>query len=176
MSKYFALSFIGKDQPGIVSAVSKALFDAGCNLEESSMTKLRNEFAIILIVKLGNFCSLNSFKKIIEATAKKNSLSVSLRDISNEPIKVKLQKGKKYIVTVYGADKIGIVYAISSYLAKNKINITDVQTTFSAKAYVMFIEVLLPNAKENKLLADIPKIAKKLMVTISAHQSEEAEL
>ena len=176
MSKYLALSFIGKDQPGIVAAVSKALFDAGCNLEESTMTKLRNEFAMILIVKLGTSCSINSFKKIVETTAKKNALSVSVRDISNEPISTKSQKGKKYIITVYGADKPGIVYAISSYLAKNKFNITDVQTTLSAKAYVMFIEILLPAPKEKQLLNDISKVAKILGVNISAHQSEEPEL
>jgi len=176
MSKYLALSFIGKDRPGIVAAVSKALFDAGCNLEESSMTKLRNEFAMILIVRLDTSNSFLALKKTIEATAKKNGLSVLVRDISKEPVNTKTQKGKKYIITVYGADKPGIVYATSAYLAKNKFNITDVQTTLSAKAYVMFIEILLPVAKEKKMLADIPKVAKKLGVTISAHQAEEPEL
>lgn len=176
MSKYIALSFIGKDKLGIVAAVSKALFDAGCNLEESSMTKLRNEFAMILIVKLGTSCSLNSFKKIVETAGKKNALSVLLRDISNEPISTKTQKGKKYIITVYGADKPGIVYAVSSYLAKNKFNITDVQTTLSAKAYVMFIEILLPTSKEKNLLSGISKVAQKLGVKIRAHQAEEPEL
>ncbi|MDR2251278.1 MAG: hypothetical protein LBD98_00320 [Endomicrobium sp.] len=36
-----------------------------------------------------------------------------------------------YIISIYGSDKTGIVYNISEYLAKNNINITDVQTSLS---------------------------------------------
>ena len=44
------LSAIGHDRPGIVSGLSKVLYEHGCNLEESSMTRLAGEFACILIV------------------------------------------------------------------------------------------------------------------------------
>ena len=35
-----AVTVIGNDRPGIVAGVSKALFDAGCNLEDVSSTIL----------------------------------------------------------------------------------------------------------------------------------------
>jgi predicted amino acid-binding ACT domain protein len=36
-----------------------------------------------------------------------------------------------YIISIYGSGKAGIVYNISECLAKNNINITDVQTSLS---------------------------------------------
>ena len=46
----FAVSVFGRDRPGIVAAVSRVLADAGCNLEDTSMTILRGHFAMMLVV------------------------------------------------------------------------------------------------------------------------------
>ena len=46
----FALAAIGKDRPGIVAAVSKVLYELGCNVEDSSMTMLRGNFAVMLVL------------------------------------------------------------------------------------------------------------------------------
>ena len=51
MSKYISLTAIGKDKPGIVAAVTKALYELKCNIEDSTMTILHGQFAMILIVK-----------------------------------------------------------------------------------------------------------------------------
>ncbi len=47
MRRFFAITAIGKDRPGIVAGVSKALYDLGTNIEDSSMTILSGEFAMI---------------------------------------------------------------------------------------------------------------------------------
>src|SRR5215218_2861404 len=46
----FAVSVFGRDCPGIVAAVTRVLADAGCNLEDTSMTILRGHFAMMLVV------------------------------------------------------------------------------------------------------------------------------
>ena len=46
----FAVSVFGRDRPGIVAAVTRVLADAGCNLEDTSMTILRGHFAMMLVV------------------------------------------------------------------------------------------------------------------------------
>ncbi|MBI5345287.1 MAG: ACT domain-containing protein, partial [Deltaproteobacteria bacterium] len=48
--KRYALTAVGRDRPGIVAAVTKALYDHACNIEDSTMTRLEDEFAIILIM------------------------------------------------------------------------------------------------------------------------------
>ena len=48
--KLLSLSAIGKDKTGIVSSISKVLFELGCNIENSTMTLLSGQFAMILLI------------------------------------------------------------------------------------------------------------------------------
>ena len=45
----------------------------------------------------------------------------------------------KIIITVSGSDKVGIVAAISSVLAKYKVNIEDIKQTLMQGHFVMFM-------------------------------------
>ena len=45
----------------------------------------------------------------------------------------------KIIITVSGSDKVGIVSAISSVLAKYKVNIEDIKQTLMQGHFVMFM-------------------------------------
>ena len=49
MKSWYAMSGIGKDRPGIVADLAELIFDHGCNLEDSSMTVLGSEFAVLLL-------------------------------------------------------------------------------------------------------------------------------
>jgi glycine cleavage system transcriptional repressor len=40
----------GRDRPGMVAAISQKLFEADCNIEDATMTRLSGEFAMILVV------------------------------------------------------------------------------------------------------------------------------
>ncbi|NNK96454.1 MAG: amino acid-binding protein, partial [Desulfobacterales bacterium] len=48
MSKKFLLTAFSKDRPGIVADLSQVIYENGYNLEDSSMTNLAGEFAILL--------------------------------------------------------------------------------------------------------------------------------
>ena len=48
---YLVISALGEDQPGIVNRLSKVLLDQGCNIEDSRMTVLGGEFAVMLLVE-----------------------------------------------------------------------------------------------------------------------------
>ena len=50
MSNKFLLSAFSKDRPGIVADISQVIYENGYNLEESSMTNLAGEFAILLLL------------------------------------------------------------------------------------------------------------------------------
>jgi glycine cleavage system transcriptional repressor len=47
----FSLHAVGEDRPGIVASVTEALADIGCNLEDSRMTLLHGQFAIVLVLE-----------------------------------------------------------------------------------------------------------------------------
>src|SRR5205823_2219866 len=50
MKKWFALSAIGRDRPGIVADLAELIYECDCNLEDSSMTILGSEFAVLLLL------------------------------------------------------------------------------------------------------------------------------
>ena len=50
MKQWFALSAIGRDRPGIVADLAQLIYDCDCNLEDSSMTILGSEFAVLLLL------------------------------------------------------------------------------------------------------------------------------
>ena len=49
MEKKFVMTAFCKDRPGIVADITEIIFQAGCNLEDSTMTSILDEFAIILL-------------------------------------------------------------------------------------------------------------------------------
>jgi glycine cleavage system transcriptional repressor len=57
-------------------------------------------------------------------------------------------EGDPYIVSVYGSDHPGIVHKISTVLAENSVNITDVNTLVIDEnddpVYAMLLEVTIP--------------------------------
>ena len=50
MKQWFALSAIGRDRPGIVADLAELIYECDCNLEDSSMTMLGGEFAVLLLL------------------------------------------------------------------------------------------------------------------------------
>lgn len=51
MAKRFIMTAFAQDRIGIVADITKIIFDAGCNLEDSEMTQLENEFALMLCLQ-----------------------------------------------------------------------------------------------------------------------------
>ena len=49
MEKKYILTAFSKDRPGIVADISEVIYENGCNLEDSTMTNMLDEFAIILL-------------------------------------------------------------------------------------------------------------------------------
>ncbi len=178
MKKMLSLSAIGKDRTGIVSSISKILFELGCNIEDSTMTLLSGQFAVILLLDCPKNSDILKLKSKLKTSLSKLDLSFSVTEV-DKPGKAKKNFGE-YIIAVYGADKVGIVYNVSKYLADNKINITDVQTKISGKKdkiYIMLLEVNIPKMiKETELRTQLDELAKKLDVEIFLNQADSSQI
>ncbi len=182
MKKHIIITAIGKDRPGIVAAVSKVLYETGCNIEDSSMTILGNDFAMILMVTLPIKVSVSLLDKKLAAIRSKLGLSITLRPL--KPAELKTAKASHTVpcmISVYGTDRPGIVYMISDFLAKNKVNITDVETKIISAdenpVYVMMLEVNVPvEMKIARLSAALSTLAKKLKIDITVNPIDSYQL
>ena len=164
-----AVTVIGHDRPGIIADVTGALAEHGGNLEDSTMTLLRGHFTMVLLVS-----AAGPPEKIEEALAPVSadgSLLVSVREVPEEPDPP--GRGMHHLLTVHGADRPGIVSAMTRQVAAAGGNITDLSTRLSGGLYVLVAEVDLPvGADAAALSADLAAAARPLGVEASLRAAE----
>jgi glycine cleavage system transcriptional repressor len=139
-----AVTVIGHDRPGIIADVTGALAGLGGNLEDSTMTILRGHFAMTLIVATP--AAAAAVESALAPLGADGSLLVSVRDVPPEPDVEPL--GAPYVLTVRGADRPGIVSAITRVIAEAGGNITDLTTRLSGELYLLVAEVDLPGTAD----------------------------
>ena len=137
-----AVTAVGADRPGIIARVTGVLLDHGGNLQDSTMTILGGQFAIVLLVQTeAEPAALEA--DLAEATADLGLVvavrPVGLGSASSPPT---------HMLSVYGADRPGIVAGVAAVLAERSVNVTDLTTRVLAgeqPVYAMVLEISLPD-------------------------------
>lgn len=75
MSRIVVTAF-GKDRTGIVASISKALADAGANIEDMTSSKLGENFVVLTVCELRNDKSFGTVKRAVTAAGKKVGVNV----------------------------------------------------------------------------------------------------
>jgi glycine cleavage system transcriptional repressor len=139
MEKWFMLTLVGKDRPGIVAQVTRALYDGKSNLGEASMVRLGGNFTVMLMVQFaGNEQALDD---LIGPVSRSFDLRHHVDAIEGELLH---HMEPDVRITVYGADRSGIVAEATGTLTEKGFNIlnleSDVGGTVEKPIYVMTIE------------------------------------
>ncbi len=178
--KRFALTAIGRDRPGIVAAVTRALYEHRCNIEDSSMTILEDEFAMILIMTMTERENLHPLRTELESIEESMNLAIHLKEIPPELGEGAKRPLSNYIITLHGADKSGIVYKTAALLSEKGINITDLETKIlgedKKRIYIMVMEVFVPSSVDTKKVEyELANLGRTLGVTIRIKPIEAFE-
>ncbi len=180
MTTNIVLTGVGRDRVGIVAELSHVLFEFGCNLLDSSMTLLRGQFAVILMAQLPEQHTVAELRERLSRVESLLEMNVFIRELKEEELEDGKDTGLPFIVSVYGADRPGIVAGITKQLADLGANITDVETkrTSSARSiFMMVLEVTIPrNISEDKVRAELAKASERLQVDMSIQALEVVEL
>jgi len=127
MNQSLVITAIGEDRPGIVNELTEVLHNANLNIEDSRMSILGGEFAIILLVS-GNKTSLDSIIQQKDDLQSKLSLNLLIKPTTS---KTPQSDTDSYEINVEGMDNPGIVHKLARYLSQHGINIVNMQTTSS---------------------------------------------
>ena len=169
---YLAVTVVGHDRPGIIAQAAEVLAGVGMNLEDSSMTLLRGHFAMTLI------CVGAAPGAEVEAALSplvEDALTVTVREIEEEAEQPAL--GDPYLVTVHGADRLGIVARLAGVIAAAGGNITDLTTRLAGGLYVLVAEVDLPAGTDvGGLEMTINRVGAELGVEAGLRPVERDEL
>jgi glycine cleavage system transcriptional repressor len=154
---HFAVSAVGGDRPGIVAAVTRVLFEQGCNLEDTEMSVLRGHFAMMLVVSGPDGLMAEELERALAGAASggPGGLVVAVRAI-DDPVPTS-PVGEPWSVSVYGADRPGIVHAVTSVLASAGVNIVGLETRvigdLDRPVYAMLLDVTVPADVDGDTLA-----------------------
>jgi glycine cleavage system transcriptional repressor len=138
MLNWYMLTLVGKDQPGIVAGVTTALFDADCNLGETSMIRLGENFTVMMMVQgSGTDALRNALQSVVEA------MQLALHIDAIEP-GLHQRLVPDVCILVHGADRAGIVSQVTSKAERAGLNILDLESdvggTESDPIYILQIE------------------------------------
>lgn len=173
MQKKYIMTAFGKDRPGIVADVTRVLYENGCNLEDSSMSMLADEFTINLLFSSGNERIESILAPECAALERQKGISAFIR-----PLKAVQQQVKKKLplctIHVEGLDQAGIVYRISRYLSDHQLNIVDLKSTVKTTPesgtalYLMDIHIQLPDTASISSIEDgLNDVAEEVNVDIT---------
>jgi glycine cleavage system transcriptional repressor len=124
MPEQLVITALGGDRPGIVSELSNVLHYHGLNIEDSRMSALGGEFAILLLVT-GEKKSIDSFVSNISDLEETLRMKLLIR--LTQPMRQQSDI-VPYHVEVVSIDHPGIVHKLASFFSSRRINIVDLET------------------------------------------------
>ena len=161
-----AVTAVGADRPGIIARVTGVLLEHGGNLEDSSMTILGGQFAIALLVTTASPAA--ELERALTAATEDLGLLVSVREVGAGTSGA----APTHVVSVYGADRPGIVHGVARTLAEHEVNVTDLTTRVldgEQPVYALTMEISLPaGLTEDRLSAALREGVAEVEVSVQA--------
>lgn len=169
MKIYLVITFMGKDQPGLVESVASVVARHNGNWLESRMCHLGGQFAGVLRVAIEEEREALLMKSLLQL--QESGLMITVR---SEAEGVHSPKGSMVSLELLGSDQVGIVSRISGLLASLGVNVEELHTElvaapmsaellFKAQGLLELPEKLNPEALKDELEA----VASDLMVDIT---------
>lgn len=173
MSNRLIMTAFGKDRVGIVADVTRLLYDNDCNLEDTTMNILADEFTLNLLFSCKEKDIEEKLSRECRRLELEKGISAFVRTLP--ALQKKAQENHKTCTLhIECQDQAGIVYKTSRFLADNRVNILHLNSTpktspeSGATIYSMDIHIQIPEGFSlDQLEDDLSTVADKLQVDIS---------
>jgi len=166
MKKWFMVTLIGRDRPGIVAGVTKALFEGRGNLGEASMARLGGNFATMLMVEMEG--GTRDVLALLRPVCERLGMHLHVDEI-DAALHRHIEPDVR--ISVYGADRAGIVADVTGALADAGLNILNLETDIGGSEeepiYIMHLDGVAGEG--------IPAI-RAVLETLSREKGVEARL
>ena len=163
------VTFVGRDRPGLVSALSDRAAEHGANWTDSIMANFAGYFAGIVQ---------------LQASAERcDSLIVALEAMELDDVRIQIVRTddtatpamvRRLQLDLVGQDRPGIIHGISSELARYSVSIDKLQTFVASGAmsgeqmFHLSAQLTVPTALNTEnLRAGLESLANELMVDIT---------
>jgi glycine cleavage system transcriptional repressor len=181
-NRYVMLTAFGQDRPGIVAALAEGLYHLNCNIEDTCMTRLRDEFAMMLLVRLPAGLAPEQLADRLTPKTGPLNLTVLCREVSlGAATGTSMTQTPNLMLSVYGADRPGIVAAVARVVADQGGNITDLNTRVIGSpdrpVYAMVLEIHMPGGAQSEAFqAALERLKPTLEVDLTLRPIESVQL
>ncbi len=173
MTNRYIMTAFGKDRAGIVADVTRLLYENECNLEDTTMSMLTDEFTLSLLFS----SRLPNIVEVLTRECRRLELDKGISAFVR-PLQPQQEKDETNYKTctlhIEGLDQAGIVYKTSQFLADHQLSIIQLDSSTSASPqsgatiYTMTIWVQVPeNLPFDQLEEDLSTVANDLNVDIT---------
>lgn len=172
MSQRYIMTAFGTDRVGIVADVTRLLYENDCNLEDTRMSMLADEFTLTLLFSCARPDITDLLAKDCRRLEVSKGISAFVRPLGPMQIKPR-QTFSLCTLHIEGLDQAGIVYKTSQFLADHNLNI--LQLTSAAEAspqsgatiYAMDIQIQVPEGVAfEQIETELNQLANELNVDI----------
>ncbi len=118
------IATIGEDRPGVVSQIAALVHELKLSIEDSRMTVLGGEFAVLMCVA-GGALHLQRLETKLAKLAEEMQLAVLFRRTQERE---NVQGRVPYTVSVTAMDHPGIVHRVAAFFSSQNINIHNLDT------------------------------------------------
>lgn len=174
------LTVQGANRPGIVAEISRLLHGHQINISDSSMTTLRSEFVMMLLLELpAGLAAAALHQEFLSLEA--HQLRLHLQEISEAEAATPVRPVQpSHAISVLGPDQTGIVYHVSQVLANLQVNILDVDTQLLDRPgqplYAMILEIDASGTELPVLEQALAEVARNLGIDLNLHPVAYAEI
>ncbi len=142
-----AVAVVGRDRPGIVAGISKVLYEHGCNLEDATSTILGGHFAMMLLVRLPEAHRVDELERSLQEAGRALGVTTMVSPLGRGVDQV---VQPTHLISVYGADRPGIVFRVTDLLARAGASITALTSKVigepEAPVYALMLEAHVADA------------------------------
>lgn len=153
MPRDFVVTVMSVDRVGIVSGLSGAILELGGNVDALSQTVMQGYFTLIATVRFDEQRGREEIAEAVRREGPEGELGVLVkeRDLSagEKPV---VREANRFILTMKGPDRKGIVRSITSYLASRNINIEDLYAAIEGESFLLIAQLQIPAGLETERL------------------------
>lgn len=172
-----AVSFLGRDCPGIVAKVTRLLEQAQCDISEVTQTILAGEFAAIFLVQAPDAVDETVLLRHLQLGMETQCVDLSV--IVRPAIQGTWGDGRElqpFVVTADGPNRPGLIAGLSQVFADHGVNIENLKAVLGEGGpdHALFVfEVMIPyTADPVRLRQDLVDRGKALSLRVSAQHRD----
>lgn len=142
LTKY-VVTVMAIDRVGIIRDVSRALSNSGGNITNVSQTVMRGYFTLIISVQMPDDTPQLAIRQAVERSGDVGEFEVNVRPFIETHTQTDTEC-ERYMLSVTGDDKSGIIAKTADVMAEHGTNIDDLYAYVTHDRFLMLAHVSVP--------------------------------